>query len=57
MIIPDFTRKFGNTPYLELSAGIENIFKIGRVDLVWRVTHNIPGVSPLGVRARWSLNF
>lgn len=57
MIIPDFTRQFGNTPYVELSAGIENIFKVGRVDLVWRATHNIPGVSPLGIRARWSFNF
>ena len=35
----------------------ENIFKVGRVDLVWRMTHNTPGISPLGVRARFSFNF
>jgi hypothetical protein len=63
MQIPLGTRKFGNTPYVELSIGIENIFKVGRVDLVWRVTHldpafpGAPAISPLGVRARWALNF
>lgn len=57
MLLPAFTKKFGNTPYVELAVGIENIFKIGRVDLVWRVTHLTPDISPLGIRARWSLNF
>lgn len=57
MLIPTFTRKFGETPYVELAVGIENIFKIGRVDLVWRATHLYPGISPLGIRARWALNF
>lgn len=57
MLIPEFTRKFGNTPYVELAVGIENIFKVGRVDLVWRATHLAPGISPLGIRARWALNF
>ena len=27
-------------PYVELGAGLENIFKIIRVDAVWRVNHN-----------------
>ena len=31
--------------------------KVGRVDLVLRMTHNTPGISPLGVRARFSFNF
>jgi hypothetical protein len=57
MLIPEFTKQFGNTPYVELAAGIENIFKIGRVDVVWRVTHLEPGMSPIGVRARWAFNF
>lgn len=55
--IPNYVRSFGKTPYVELSIGLENIFKVVRVDLVWRATHNIPGESPLGVRARFSLNF
>ena len=57
MILPSFTKQFGNVPYAEVAVGIENIFKVGRVDLVWRVTHLEPGMSPLGVRARWALNF
>jgi hypothetical protein len=57
MLMPSFVKKFGNIPYSELSIGIENIFKVGRVDLVWRMTHNTPGISPLGVRARFSFNF
>lgn len=57
MILPSFTKQFGNVPYAEVAVGIENIFKVGRVDLVWRVTHLDPGMSPLGIRARWALNF
>lgn len=57
MLLPTFTKKFGDTPYVELAAGIENIFKVGRIDLVWRVTHLDPGMNPLGIRARWAFNF
>lgn len=57
MIIPSFTKQFGGIPYAEASVGIENIFKLGRVDLVWRITHLAPGIPPLGIRARWSFAF
>jgi hypothetical protein len=57
MLLPSFTKQFGNLPYVELAVGIENIFKVARVDLVWRVTHLDPGMSPIGVRARFALNF
>jgi len=57
MLLPTFTKQFGNLPYVELAVGIENIFKVARVDLVWRVTHLDPGMSPIGVRARFALNF
>jgi hypothetical protein len=57
MLIPNFTRQFGNVPYAEASIGIENIFKLGRVDLVWRLTHLYPGIAPVGIRARWSFAF
>lgn len=57
MLLPEFTKKFGNTPYAEVAFGIENIFKVGRVDLVWRLTHLEPGMNPLGIRARWTLAF
>ena len=57
MIIPTFTKQFGNIPYVETAVGIENIFKFFRVDLVWRMTHLDPGMNPLGVRARWTFSF
>ena len=56
MLLPADTKSFGSIPYAEASVGIENIFKVARVDLVWRITHLDPGVHPLGIRARWSFN-
>jgi hypothetical protein len=57
MLLPDFTKSFGKTPYAEVSVGIENIFKVIRVDALWRLTHLDPGMAPVSIRARWSLNF
>lgn len=37
-------------PYVEVGAGISNIFKIGSVQSVWRLTdRHKPGVSPWGI--------
>lgn len=52
MILPSFTQQFGNIPYMEVSLGLENILNLLRIDVVYRVTHQIPGTSPFGVRAR-----
>mgnify|MGYP006877614256 FL=1 len=57
MLIPDFVKRFNGVPYMETSIGIENILKVIRVDIVWRMTHPIPGQSPFGIRARYALNF
>lgn len=57
MLLPSFTKSFGKVPYAEASVGIENIFKLGRVDLVWRLTHLDPGMNPVGLRARLSFIF
>lgn len=69
MILPSFTKQFGNEPYVEVGVGIENIFTLIRVDAFWRVTHRIPTdpndlnvfgnpKSPnFGIRARYSFNF
>ncbi|NPA68049.1 MAG: carboxypeptidase-like regulatory domain-containing protein [Chlorobi bacterium] len=60
------TDEYGNTttytltqkPYIEISAGIENIFKFFRVDIVKRVTYlNNPNVSEYGIRARFKFDF
>lgn len=55
--IPSFTKSFNNIPYAEASVGVENIFKFGRVDIVWRLTHLNPNINPIGFRARLSFNF
>lgn len=47
-----------NTPYAEISAGIENFFQYFRFDIVWRLNYlNHPNVSPIGIRARFDVNF
>ncbi|MGZ3883580.1 MAG: DUF5686 family protein [Bacteroidia bacterium] len=35
-------RALDNGPYVEASAGIENIFKVFRVDALWRCTYHLP---------------
>ncbi len=45
-------------PYIEVSAGIGNIFKFFRVDVVKRVTYlNNPNVAEYGIRARFKFDF
>jgi len=52
------TYALGNTPYMEASAGIENIFKFVRVDVVRRLTYlDHPDVAKWGVRLSFNLNF
>lgn len=62
MILPSFTKSFGNTPYVEVGMGIENILKVIRVDVFWRLTHLDPGVQvtdlkAFGLRAKYYINF
>jgi hypothetical protein len=56
MLLPVDTKSFDKIPYAEATIGIENIAKILRVDLVWRITHLTPEIHPLSIRARWSFN-
>lgn len=47
-----------STPYMEISAGIDNIFKILRVDYVWRLSYrNTPGVDRSGLRIALHFSF
>lgn len=48
--------KMGGTPYMEIGAGIDNIFSVLRIDYVWRLTyrHN-PDIDRSGIRI--SLHF
>lgn len=48
----------GNTPYMEVGAGIENIFKFLRLDYVWRLTYrDHPNIQTKGVRFSMHLTF
>ena len=45
-------------PYIEVSAGIGNIFKFFRIDVIKRLTYlDNPTVSKLGIRGRFVLDF
>ena len=47
-----------NGVYAEAGIGVENIFKIFRVDVVWRMTQlNNPNVVRVGVRGSFLINF
>ena len=52
------TYTLGSEPYVEVSAGIANIFKLVRVDVVKRLTYlNNPEVSQWGIRTRVKFDF
>lgn len=48
----------GSQPYVEVSAGIENIFRVLRVDYVRRLTYrNMPGIDKDGIRIKLHVQF
>jgi hypothetical protein len=49
LVLPGEMKGLGKTPYTEFSAGLENIFKIIRVDAVWRYNYNDRIKNRLGV--------
>ena len=57
-LFPRENHPLTNTPYMELSFGIENIFKVLEVDYVRRLTYrDIPGIDKHGVRIRVHVQF
>lgn len=53
-----FTRMMSNTPYMEISAGLDNIFKILRIDYVWRLSYrNTPDAPNSGLRIALHFSF
>lgn len=49
LLLPGEMRGLGKAPYTEFSAGLENIFKIIRVDAVWRFNYNNGEKERLGL--------
>ena len=57
-LFPERSYKMSNVPYMELGVGLANIFKILRVDYVWRLTYrDHPGVDRQGLRILMQVNF
>lgn len=57
MILPPETHTLNWKPYVEVGVGIENIFKLLRIECTWRVTHKLPGKGNFGIRARINFEF
>jgi len=58
LIFPSTLNALGTDPYVELTAGIENIFKVFRVDFLYRATYQNPKASNnIGVKAGFQLTF
>ena len=52
------TVPMGSKPYMEIGAGIDNIFTILRVDYVWRLTYrDRPGIDKSGLRVSLHFSF
>lgn len=52
------TVKMSNTPYMEVGVGLDNIFRILRLDYVWRLTYrDLPGISRSGLRLALHFTF
>lgn len=52
------TRAMEKTPYVEVGVGIENIFKVLRLDYVWRLTYrDSPGIDKSGLRISLHMTF
>jgi hypothetical protein len=58
LIFPTTLSSLGNEPYVEVSAGIENIFKVFRVDALWRSTYlSSRAIDNFGVKFGFQLMF
>ncbi|MFQ5334870.1 MAG: hypothetical protein ACE5DN_02230, partial [Flavobacteriales bacterium] len=45
-------------PYVEAGMGIENIFKLFRIDALWRLSYlDNPGIAKFGIRAMFVFQF
>ncbi len=58
LIFPEHLYSLNRGPYLEATTGIENIFKIFRVDAVWRLSYlDSPKAVPFSIKASMQFTF
>ncbi len=57
-LFPEGSHIMSNEPYMEIGAGIENIFSFLRLDYVWRLTYrDNPNIDRSGIRFMMKLSF
>lgn len=49
VLFPSSMNSLGGKPYVEVGVGLENIFKIVRLDYIWRLTHESPNAPKSGL--------
>ena len=55
---PEQTYRLGEKPYMEVGAGVENIFKMLRIDYVWRLSYrDHPNIDHSGIRLKFHVTF
>ena len=55
---PEETYRLGKKPYMEVSVGIENIFKFLRIDYTWRLNYlDHPDIQKRGIRMTMRMSF
>lgn len=58
LTFPDYLKELSKGPYTEASVGIENIFKIFRVDAIWRLAYlDTPKAIPFSIKASMQFTF
>jgi hypothetical protein len=58
LILLPIMRRLNDGPYMEANFGIENIFKILRMDAVWRLTYrDNPRANLFAIRLKLNINF
>ncbi len=55
---PDEFHTLNKKPYVEAGVGVENIFKIIRIDFIWRLSYlENPDIAKYGIRGSFQLTF
>ena len=58
MVFPSYMSSLGNIPYAEASIGVENILRVLRFDLMWRLTYrDRPNIAKFGLRGTFQFTF
>lgn len=56
--LPENTYMMGDKPYMEVGVGIENIFKLIRLDYIWRLSYrDHKGTPKSGLRVKMKFSF